>query len=198
MNKSVVLLFACSILAVACQKSGKKPAPTSLCNKDMSLNQNAPVRTETVKVHREFRKNTQTNCAGQTSTRIENLKDPKDAYSLKALTLTAGTDTYQVNAFNRTTCDGAKIKTNRKPEDTHMEIQYHTSPGTGRMHVNKNADNYIDYEFRRCVQFDATRACLRSVVAERGTVILRVEYTENEAAAVETQSDCPAKAANRH
>lgn len=189
---SILLILSCSLLAVACQKEKKSKAPAGpACGSDKSLNQNVAVRTDVFKLSREYGFAARTDCAGKTTTSRVTLKEPKDAYSLQALTLTPNSGNYSVSAINRTTCDQATIK-KHNPGDTRMEIQFHTSRGTRRTYVLKNTDNYIDYEFRRCSQLDAGNNCVKSEVAERGTVILKVEYSETEnPVPFETKETCP-------
>lgn len=187
---SISLLVACAILSSACQKEKKKVAAPP-CGNDLSLNKNAAVRTDVFRLQREFVDIRHTDCAGKTTTSRVTVKEPKDAYSLSALTLAPGSGNYSVSAQNRSTCSSATIK-KRKDTDTHMEIQFHTSPNTRRTYLLKNADNYIDYEFRRCLQTDAAGQCIRSEIAERGTVILKAEYSELEHPEVrESRASCP-------
>jgi hypothetical protein len=176
MRISILLLLACSILSSACQKEKKKAAPLA-CGNDLSLNKTAAVRTDVFRLRREFATVRHTDCQGRVKVSRVTVKEPKDAYSLSALTLAPNSGSYSVSAQNRSTCDSATIK-DRRETDTRMEIQFHTSRGTRRTYVLKNADNYIDYEFRRCLEKNAQNQCVRSEIAERGTVILHVEYSE--------------------
>lgn len=190
MNKSILLILACAVLSSACQKD-KKKTPGPACGADITLNKTTSVRTDVFRLSREFQLVNNTDCTGKVTQTRQTVKEPKDAYSLSALTLTPGSGAYTVSALNRTTCDFATIK-KRNETDTRMEIQFHTSPGTRRTYAIKNADNYIDYEFRRCLEKDAANKCVRSEVAERGTVVLHVEYSENQRPGVlETRSSCP-------
>lgn len=191
MRSSTLLLIACCVLSSACQKD-KKPPARPACGSDLTLNKNAPLRTDSFRLSREFAIVKRTNCAGQSTTSRVTVKDPKDAYNLSAQTLGPG-GSYEVSALNRTTCDFATIKP-RGFGDTRMEIQFHTSPGTGRTHALKNADNVIDYEFRRCLERDVNNKCLRSEIAERGTVVLHVVYTESQRPGlIETKETCPSQ-----
>ncbi len=187
---SISLLIACTILSSACQKE-KKKSPGPACGNDLSLNKNTAIRTDIFHLKREFARVRHTDCAGKSTTSRVTVKEPKDAYSLSALTLAPNSGNYSVSAQNRSTCSMATIK-KRKDTDTRMEIQFHTSPNTRRTYLLKNADNYIDYEFRRCLQTDPAGKCLRSEVAERGTVILKAEYSELEHPELrESRASCP-------
>jgi len=184
-----IFMLPALVISLACQKEKKKaPVP---CAADFSINQNAPVKRDSMKLRREFAIVRHTTCDGKTSTRRVTVKEPKDAYSLHAQTLPASSGDYSVEAYNRTTCNSATIKS-RKASDTRMEIQFHTSRGTRRTLAKKNTDNYIDYEFRRCLKRDAAGLCTSSEVAERGTVILFIEYSESEQPGItDTRADCP-------
>ncbi len=188
---SISLILACSILAAGCQKEKKSAPPGPPCGSDKSLNQNAAVRTDVFKLTRVFKNVARTNCAGQTTTTRETSKDPKESYTLQALTLAPNSGPYTVSAINRTTCAQGVIK-NRNLTDTRMEVQFTTSKGTRRTLMLKNTDNYIDYEFSRCLQLGPANNCLRSEVAERGTVILKVEYSEEvDPVPLEVKETCP-------
>lgn len=190
MRLTTLLLIACCVLSSACQKD-KRPPARPACGSDLTLNKNAPLRSDVFRLSRVYAMVKHTNCKGESKVSRVTVKDPKDAYSLSAMTLAPGSGTYEVSALNRTTCDSGTIKP-RSSSDTRMEIQFHTSPGTHRTHVLKNKDNIIDYEFRRCLERDAANKCLRSEIAERGTVVLRVEYTESQRPDwIETKETCP-------
>jgi hypothetical protein len=69
-----------------------------------------------------------------------------------------------------------------------MRFYINTSPTALDMRVIRNRDNYIDYEFSKCES--AGSACTKPTSVERGTLILTVNYSENNLTGVKDVSDC--------
>lgn len=188
MKRLFAITLLLSLTLPACQKSKKAPTPPPACGQDSSIGVDKVTRHDTMKLGREYQQTRRTSCDGKTADSKVLVREPKDSYSIFAQTLTRTDKEYSVWAMNRTTCDTATIK-KRDARDPRMEIQLHTSKGTRRTHVLKNQDNYIDYEFRECVRRNQSGQCTASQVAERGTVILKIEYFEKDLEGVEDLKD---------
>lgn len=97
------------------------------------------------------------------------------------------------SAYNRTTCKGegmgigklftalvSPFQTWFESDKSQIKLVIDTSPVEDHMHVRRGRDNYIDYEFRKCL--DKSRpegvSCVKSEVVERGTLVLTVNYSE--------------------
>lgn len=179
MKRLFATLILLSLVLPACQKSKKAPSPPPACGQDTSVGVDKVIRKDTMKLSREYVKKRHVGCDGKVTESRGIVREPKDAYSIFAQNLTKSDKEYAVWAINRTTCDTATIK-KRDLRDPRMEIQLHTSKGTRRTHVRKNQDNYIDYEFRECLRKNQSGQCISSQVAERGTVVLYIEYSEKD------------------
>lgn len=189
---SLVLVLSLSVALPACQKRPAKKKQAEICGgrADISLDKNKVVRQDTMKLRREYETVRHTDCNGVTKTSKLLVTEPKESYTIMLKNIPQAARDYEVWAFNRTTCDNATIK-KRENKDPKMEVQVHTSRGTRRTYVLKNQQNYIDYEFRECLKRDANNQCTSSQVAERGTLVLYIDYSEGDKPGVrETKADC--------
>ncbi|MGE4130029.1 MAG: hypothetical protein AB7F86_00240 [Bdellovibrionales bacterium] len=174
---------------------------------DKSLASDRVVQRKTIEVKMEKQRVVRRDCNGQvTSDRMEKVTYPKTDIVITPSKWWAGAyGGTPSSAFNRTTCatPGAEWDKllmriifgegiGRDWMDSirdaagfpRLRFSVDTSPTSASMHVKKNQDNYIDYEFSYCAEQDsqfgqATEKCKTRKTVEKGTLILTVKYTEN-------------------
>lgn len=177
----------------ACGKK-KKSDPPNPCPGVGVIDRSAPVVKDTLKIERPIYIKQVKQCStGQIVTTRTTGSDPKNSFLLKAQTLTGGTHKgYTLSVFNRSTCQFGDYKGATIKPIPEFFVKAHTSPGTSRMRVIKNRDNYMDYEIRECVERETNNHlnCVKSVVAERGTVILFIDYSEPEVVLSGVEDNC--------
>jgi hypothetical protein len=204
--KFVLSLVAISTVCACTAK--KKAAKVEACQTahDTSLAPDRIVSRQTIQMHGSRQRVIRKNCAGVVrSDKIESQEatykdgvtvDPKGQFAEA-----------EAHGYNRTTCNTADTSSIGKAlteifslfgskSRPFFQFTPHTSPTfLGGGHVKKNADNYIDYEFDRCVQkSEDGKSCLKSETLEKGTLILTVQYSESFIdQPQELQDACPSK-----
>ncbi len=191
---------------------------------DKSLGQDRKIQRKTIDVKMEKQRVIRKNCQGVvTSDGMEKVTFPYTEIILTPVKTWSGLGGSPVSAHNRTTCTGpgaewesliAKLFLFGWVTDTvdglknlagfpRMRFSVDTSPTNSSMHVKKNKDNYIDYEFAYCAEKEkdergaTTGVCKKIQTVEKGTLILTVNYTENldVGGVKEVNENCPAPSA---
>jgi len=189
---AAVALSVCALFVTNCEKKSKvKP---DACGGLGVMNNANPVIRDRLKIERPIYVKQVKHCpTGKVVTTRTTGSDPKNSFQLKAQTLRGGSlKGFMLSVFNRSTCEFGDYKGNHiKPEPAFM-VKAHTSRGTSRMRVLKNRDNFMDYEIRECVQRDLNdrNKCLKSAVAERGTVVLFIDYSEPDVVLSGIEDNC--------
>jgi hypothetical protein len=165
---------------------------------DVSLAPDSIVQRKTINLKMEKQRVIRKNCEGQvTSDGMEKVEIPYQTIEITPTKKWPGKS--YANPYNRTTCTGVGaefealfwrllgfglitdaydgIRNNLGFPRVRFTVD--TSPTTSSMHIRKNADNYIDYDFVRCAKKDAKGECTETASVEKGTLILTVNYTEN-------------------
>ncbi len=195
------------------------PAPTSKrassCEtaEDQSLSSEAVIQRQTIQVRMEKQRVIRRDCKGDViSDKMEKVAMPETEIELRPKSWMGFRKTL-ASLFNRTTCSAPgfqieniletamglnlwrDIKDNAKNAFGYprARLTVSTSPTVSYMHVRKNQDNYIDYEFVGCEIKGEDGVCKKSKTIERGTLILTVQYTENLdiGGVKEIKEDCP-------
>lgn len=186
--KFVISLVAISVLgacSVKTKPSNKKPAcPTAT---DQSLDPQRTLTRRTVELSGTRQRVIRINCAGKVRSNKIETTEGSLVNGVKVHPTRQFTDA-DSSGYNRTTCNSIRedafhnLFSRGTKKDPVFRFSPHTSPtffGTGR--VKKNADNYIDYEFTKCVERSADgQTCLRTDSLEKGTLILTVVYSETQ------------------
>ncbi len=173
---------------------------------DQSLAPDRKIQRKTINVKMERQRVIRKDCTGKvTWDGMEKVTYPTTEIVLTPVKSWTGLGGSPVSAHNRTTCtspgaewdafitklflfgwvtdvaDGLK----NLAGFPRMRFSVDTSPTNSSMHVKKNQDNYIDYEFAYCAEKEsdergvATNICKKTESVEKGTLILTVNYTEN-------------------
>lgn len=173
----------------------KPSAPSCATANDQSLADGAVVQRQTIQVRMEKQRVIRKSCKGDiVSDKMEKVTYPEATVVLQPKSW-MGLGKTMASVFNRTSCSGPglqfesiletalglnlwqNIKDNAKnaigfPK---ARLKVNTSPTVSNMHVRKNQDNYIDYEFLSC----EADTCLKTKSMEKGTLIITVQYSEN-------------------
>jgi hypothetical protein len=177
---------------------GNSTTPECQTKSDTSLDPARKIQRQTINVKMEKQRVIRKDCTGNvTSDKIEKVTMPSSDILLKPAGWWIGQGIGM--PYNRTTCTGPGFELERVlltavgvgVVDTladsarnnagfpSVRFKVDTSPTVGAMHVRKNADNYIDYEFQKCTEKNSEGACSKTESLEKGTLILTVNYTEN-------------------
>ena len=204
--KFVLSLVAISTVCACTVK--KKASKVEACKTahDTSIAPDRIVERKTIQMFGSRQRVIRKNCAGVvTSDKIESQEATyKDGVTVNPKGQFAEAEAH---GYNRTTCDTADTSSIGKAltemfgffgskSKPFFQFTPHTSPTFfGGGHVKKNADNYIDYQFDRCVQKSADgKTCVKSETLEKGTLILTVQYSEGFIdQPTEVQEACPPK-----
>lgn len=164
---------------------------------DSSIAPERKVQRQTINVKMEKQRVIRKDCDGKViSDKMEKVTMPIGEVLLKPEGGKIGTG-FAV-PYNRTTCSGQGFELGRiitlsvgiglaeaadddarnKKGYPSLRFTVDTSPTVGAMHVRKNTNNYIDYEFKKCLEKSGDN-CVKSETTELGTLILTVNYTEN-------------------
>lgn len=175
---------------------------------DKSAAPDRVIQRQTINLKMEKQRIVRRDCKGDLrSNQMEKVTFPKTEIIIKPTKWWAGAfGGTPVQAYNRTTCTtpgaewdkllyallfGEGIPTAYYDKFMNnvgfprLRFSVDTSPTNASMHVRKNTDNYIDYEFSYCKKHDKdsegreTNHCLEFQTVEKGTLILTVNYTEN-------------------
>lgn len=175
-------------------------APKCATRADTSLAPDRVVQRKTIIVKMEKQRVIRKDCKGAvTSDSIEKVTYPNQEIELTPVKKWPGKST--ALPFNRTTCAGPGLELEAfflkaflgiglltdVADDLRNSLGFprvrfsvDTSPTLSHMHVRKNADNYIDYEFQNCEQKNSVDGtCAKANSVEKGTLILTVKYSEN-------------------
>lgn len=187
--KIVISLVAISALGACSVKSKpnpNRPKPACPTANDQSLAPDRTIVRKTIDMTGTRQRVIHRNCSGKVVSdkiRTDQASTPNGIKIPPSRPLTDA----QAQGFNRTTCNTIRedawhnmFSFGNRRSNSEFRFSPHTSPtffGSGR--VKKNADNYIDYEFTRCVERSADgQTCARTETLEKGTLILTVNYTE--------------------
>lgn len=190
----VMAIFGIGLGLTGCGNK-RKSDPPNVCPGVGAISASAPVVRDTLKIERPIYVKQIKDCAsGRIVTQRTTGRDPKNSFLLKAQHLAGGSNKgFLLSVFNRTTCQFGEYKGNTIKPEPQFFVKAHTSPNTSRMQVLKNRENHIDYEIRECVEREPGNHlnCTKSVVAERGTVILFIDYAEPEVVLQGIEDQCP-------
>jgi hypothetical protein len=179
---------------------GEKSSPKCATRMDISLAQDRVVQRKTITVKMEKQRVIRKDCDGKVSSdSMEKVTYPNQEIELTPLKKWPGKST--TLPFNRTTCSGPGLEleaiflkalfgiglitdaadgVRNLMGFPRVRFSVDTSPTLSHMHVLKNADNYIDYEFQNCEQRNSVDGtCMKANSVEKGTLILTVNYNEN-------------------
>jgi hypothetical protein len=158
---------------------------------DIALQPGTQVQHQEVEINRKFQRVIRHGCNGEILSDTVVTTDQPDghvtigtAQEIKALA-------YMATVRNRTTCNGT-TRTYAMPENETAErkpsarLHINTSPTLLHLHVLKDRENYLDYEFFSCSEITAARDCKDKSSLEKGTVILKVNYVEETLPTTET------------
>lgn len=172
---------------------------------DTSLDPKRAVQRQTISVKMEKQRVIRKDCDGKvTSDRMEKVTFPTTDIVLTPTKWWAGSMRgTPVSVENRTTCTTPGMEWDKKlmmlligqgtatgvwdyVRDAagfpRIRFSVDTSPTNSSMHVKKNQENYIDYEFGYCEEMALSpegQKCKKMKTIEKGTLILTVNYTEN-------------------
>jgi hypothetical protein len=192
-----IVIFSCLI---ACGKRHHKappvapveprPKPASCATEmDQSLDPARKVQRKTVELRRQRQRTIRRDCDKRVvSDGMELIEMPmRELVILPLSTKEAG---LTGSAYNRTTCSGAGAGLGRvlvtmifpwtallEGNRSQIKLTVNSSPTFDHMHVRKFQDNFIDYEFVRCLKM-SDKNCAQTETAERGTLVLTVNYLE--------------------
>lgn len=165
---------------------------------DTSLDPQRVIQRKTINLKMEKQRVVRKDCSGNViSDGMEKVTTPYLDIELTPTKTWAGKSV--ASPYNRTTCTGPGAELEKlllsffgvglitEAYDgvrnslgfPRVRFSVDTSPTTSSMHVRKNADNYIDYEFEGCAQRKRNGECEKRTSVEKGTLILTVNYTEN-------------------
>lgn len=185
--KFVISLVAISVLGACSVKSkpnkNKRPAcPTA---NDQSLSPDRTIVRRTIELTGTRQRVIRLTCTGAVRSNKIETREGSAVNGVKIHPSRPMTDA-EATGYNRTTCNSIyedtfhNLFSPRSKTDPVFRFSPHTSPkifGSGR--VKKNADNYIDYEFTKCVEKSADgKTCVKTETLEKGTLILTVVYSE--------------------
>ena len=190
--KFVISLVAISAVSACAPKKPSAPK-VGACKtaNDTSIAADRSVTKQTIQVFGSRQRVIRKDCSGRVKS--DKIESQEAVYKQGVTVEPKGQFTEaDTHGYNRTTCDSANTISIGKAlsemfsffgskSKPFFQFTPHTSPTFfGGGHVRKNADNYIDYEFTRCVQKSADqKTCLKSETLEKGTLILTVNYSES-------------------
>ena len=184
-----------------------KPAPIKLSKPvcvtkdDQSLAPERVVQRKTVELRREKQRVIRKDCSGNViSDKMETVVEPRADVVIKPTQWWSGFNAFPSSVYNRTTCSSTagvldlermlllsmgigvleEMGRNAKSKLGFPSVEFtvHTSPTVSHMHVRRDQENFIDYEFSTCAEKNG-ETCLKATPVERGTLVLTVKYSEN-------------------
>lgn len=187
--KIVIALVAISALGACSVKSKpnpNRPRPACPTANDQSLAPDRTIVRKTIEMTGTRQRVIRINCNGQVRSNKIETQQASSPNGVKVPPSRPLVDA-EASGYNRTTCNTIRedafhnlFSFGNRRADPVFKFSPHTSPtffGTGR--VKKNADNYIDYEFTRCLAKSADgQTCTKTESLEKGTLILSVIYSE--------------------
>ncbi len=143
--------------------------PSCATEDDTSVASAASVRHGEVNVERVFQRVVRRDCKGVLKNdQIETVSSPNASFYIE--TLNAG-DHLTAEVNDRATCNTII----RPVSNGRIKFTVDTSPTLFYLHINKDKENYLDYQVTLCPE---AGTCDKGAVVEKGTVILKVNYSE--------------------
>lgn len=176
---SVVFLVTTS----GCSRHKSPPASPQCAGIPLPQEDRRIIREEgALPIHRTYQLHRIFDCQGRVqSEEWRTQTEPKNTYILEGQFRRQETVR---KAFNVTTCSWGTFKeddSSRRGDRTKpaMSIKMHTSPGTQRMQIDRNATNEIQFAFEACRQRSrATKDCVLWEMIDYGILYLNVDYQE--------------------